>query len=248
MKRILHITDEERSPALNSVLGTTCAFIAGGINAGGFMAIGRYTSHVTGIVSESTLFLIQHNWVNAAQILGLVIGFGSGAAFAAYTIQLARYFKFKNPFAIALMSSGTTLLLLGLWAMHYGTTHPHELLIEFGLFFAMGIQNATVTQLSNNDVRATHMTGILTDLGIEIGKGLFSRKTMDTAKLRLAALILLSFVTGGILGVFLFQSALGIKSLLVYGGTLFALAAIPIVKDSGSSAIHHIKTHAIFKK
>lgn len=248
MKRILHLTDEERSPHLNSILGVICAFIAGGINAGGFLVIGRYTSHVTGIISETAHFFFQHNWINAFQILGLIMGFSSGAAFAAYTIQISRYFKRRNPFALALMSSGSTLILLGIWAIAYGTQHPHELLIEFGLFFAMGSQNATVTQLSNNEVRATHMTGILTDLGIEIGNGLFSRKRMSVSKFKLCTLILGSFIAGGILGIALFQSALGIRSLLIYGGVLFALAALPIVKDTGIIALHHLKTHAIFKK
>jgi uncharacterized membrane protein YoaK (UPF0700 family) len=248
MHRLLHLTDEERSPYLNGALGAICAFVAGGINAGGLVIIGRYTSHVTGIVSESTTLLVQHRWLAAAQLLILALGFGIGAIFASYTIQWAKYLKLRSPFSLALMSSGSTLIGLGLWAMHQGTHYPNDLLLEFGLFFAMGIQNATVTLLSNNDVRATHMTGIVTDLGIELGTGLFSRKDMNTPKFKLGILILGAFILGGLAGVMLFEDLLGIRALLLYGGILFALAALPIVKDHSITSLHYLKTHANLKK
>jgi uncharacterized membrane protein YoaK (UPF0700 family) len=229
MKRIRHITDTERSPYLDAALGSTCAFISGGINAGGFIIIGRYTSHVTGIISESAGFIVTHNWSDALQVLGLIFGFFCGATLASYTIHVARYWQFKNPFALAIMSSGIILIFLGLWAMHYGTNYPYDWCLEFGLFIAMGIQNATVTQLTNNDVRATHMTGVLTDLGIETGKHLFSSPDKSTTKLRLGSLILLSFIIGGIIGIGLFQSAVGIRSLFIYGSILLALSILPII-------------------
>ena len=247
LNRLFHLTDEERSPYLNGALGAICAFVAGGINAGGFVIVGRYTSHITGIVSESTTFLVQHRWLATAQLVGLMLGFCVSAIFATYAIW-ARRLKLRSPFSLALMSSGSTLIGLGLWAMHSGTAYPNDILLEFGLFFAMGIQNATVTLLSNNDVRATHMTGIVTDLGIEIGKGLFSRKDMNTPKFKLGALILTAFVFGGIGGVMLFEDILGIQALLLYGGILFSLSALPIVKDQSLTSIQYLKTHATPKK
>lgn len=41
-----------RSRVTDTILGIVLAFIAGAINAGGFLAIGQYTSHMTGIVSS----------------------------------------------------------------------------------------------------------------------------------------------------------------------------------------------------
>ena len=45
-------TDVQRSPGANLRLGLVLAFVAGATNAGGFLAVGRYTSHMTGIVSS----------------------------------------------------------------------------------------------------------------------------------------------------------------------------------------------------
>lgn len=39
----------ERSDTANRHLGFALAFVAGAINAGGFLAVQQYTSHMTGI-------------------------------------------------------------------------------------------------------------------------------------------------------------------------------------------------------
>ena len=44
-------TDVRRTPQSNLRLGAVLAFVAGATNAGGFLAVGQYTSHMTGIVS-----------------------------------------------------------------------------------------------------------------------------------------------------------------------------------------------------
>ena len=38
------------------------------------------------------------------------------------------------------------------------------------LCFIMGLQNAIVTKISNAEIRTTHMTGMATDIGIELGR------------------------------------------------------------------------------
>ena len=38
------------------------------------------------------------------------------------------------------------------------------------LCFSMGLRNAVITKLSRAEIRTTHITGIVTDIGIEIGK------------------------------------------------------------------------------
>ena len=41
------------------------------------------------------------------------------------------------------------------------------------LCYIMGLQNAVITKISNAEIRTTHITGLVTDLGIEIGKMLY---------------------------------------------------------------------------
>ena len=73
----------------------------------------------------------------------------------------------------------------------------------------MGLQNSLVTRISNAVVRTTHLTGIFTDLGIELSQLIFYKtnnqkeKLIGTVKLRLR--IIFYFFFGGILGGILFN-------------------------------------------
>ncbi len=68
----------------------------------------------------------------------------------------------------------------------------------------MGIQNALVTQISQSVVRTTHLTGLFTDLGIELSQLFFYRKPVEKSRLRrsifLRLSIILCFFLGGVLG------------------------------------------------
>ncbi|MBB5446986.1 uncharacterized membrane protein YoaK (UPF0700 family) [Paraburkholderia sp. WSM4177] len=45
------LTGRHRSTTANRQLGLSLAFVAGATNAGGFLAVKQYTSHMSGIVS-----------------------------------------------------------------------------------------------------------------------------------------------------------------------------------------------------
>lgn len=51
IKYARRLTGSERSRHANRHLGFALAFVAGAANAGGFLAVQQYTSHMTGIVS-----------------------------------------------------------------------------------------------------------------------------------------------------------------------------------------------------
>ncbi|GLQ56623.1 hypothetical protein GCM10010862_38820 [Devosia nitrariae] len=98
------------------------------------------------------------------------------------------------------------------------------------LCFAMGLQNATITKISGARMRTTHVTGMLTDIGVEMGRLIVARSSgglvspavipPDRRKLMLYASLVAMFVVGG------FAGALGF---FVYGlGFAFALS-LPLV-------------------
>ncbi len=68
----------------------------------------------------------------------------------------------------------------------------------------MGLQNSLVTTISNATVRTTHLTGLFTDLGIELSQLFFyklkeqKQKLYSSIKLRLT--IITFFFLGGLLG------------------------------------------------
>jgi len=51
--------------------------------------------------------------------------------------------------------------------------------------FIMGLQNAVVTEISNAEIRTTHMTGNVTDLGIELGRLLYWNRMREANQIQL---------------------------------------------------------------
>jgi len=70
----------------------------------------------------------------------------------------------------------------------------------------MGMQNAMVTMISGSVVRTTHLTGMFTDLGIDLSSLFFQHRNKDGLKnrigLRLA--IIFFFLAGCVAGGYLF--------------------------------------------
>jgi uncharacterized membrane protein YoaK (UPF0700 family) len=91
-------------------------------------------------------------------------------------------------------------------------------ILAFSLLFAMGLQNSLVTTISNATVRTTHLTGLFTDLGIELSQLFFYKleaqkeKLHSSIKLRLT--IISFFFLGGLLGG-IFYSTIKLYVLLI---------------------------------
>src|SRR5690606_32835413 len=114
------------------------------------------------------------------------------------------------------------LLLIALYGDELVPLSPN--LIACSLLFAMGLQNSLVTRISNSVVRTTHLTGLFTDLGIEISQLFFysekeRRKKLFTS-INLKLIIICFFFIGGILAGVLY-SKIGLTVLLIGSFALF---------------------------
>jgi uncharacterized membrane protein YoaK (UPF0700 family) len=105
----------------------------------------------------------------------------------------------------------------------------------------MGLQNATVTKISGARMRTTHVTGIITDIGIELGKLLYWNRNVhnpdrilaDRGKLHLLVLLLASFFIGGVIGAIGF-SQIGFLFALPFALLLLLLAGPPLAEDAAT--------------
>ena len=229
----------QRSTAANRQLGVVLAFVAGAINAGGFLAVQQYTSHVTGMLSHMADQLVLGRIDLLLDGLVAVLAFLAGAMTCAVLINFARRKDLSSEYALPLLLEAALILFFGLLGAQLA--HLETLLVPFTvvlLCFIMGLQNAIVTKLSNAVIRTTHMTGIVTDLGIELGKLMYWNRhpdatscvRADRARLKVLLSLLSGFVVGGITG------ALGFKW-LGYGFTipmallLAVMALVPAMDD-----------------
>ena len=172
---------------------------------------------MTGNISAVADHLATGAMTMAFSFLGLVIAYISGAGMAALAIQAGERRQIRSVYALAIAAEGVILLLTGAApAMMPGTEHKAFLVIT--LSFVMGLQNAVTTKISQARVRTTHVSGMATDVGIELAALMGGQKLRQEAipKLRLHSLTLACFALGGFCGVLLFQ---------ILGFLIFAVAA-----------------------
>jgi uncharacterized membrane protein YoaK (UPF0700 family) len=109
------------------------------------------------------------------------------------------------------------------------------------LCFIMGLQNALITKISKAEIRTTHLTGTITDIGVELGKLFYwnmherpdqPRVLADRSRLKLLTLLLLAFFVGGISGALGFKHA-GYLSTVPLALILSGLALVPLLDDVG---------------
>ncbi|WP_370638248.1 YoaK family protein [Ancylobacter sp. Lp-2] len=229
----------ERTPLADARVGLAMTFVAGATNAGGLLAVGQYTSHMSGIISA----MADNAVIGASGLviagIGALLPFILGAAVSAVLVNWARLHHVGREYAIPLTLEAFLLLAFGLLGS-LAHASPVALVADVAvLCFIMGLQNATVTKLSGAKIRTTHMTGVVTDLGIELGKLFYLNHNRrrrpgapliyaDREKLKLLAMFVALFFAGGVIGAlgfkyigFVFCVPLAILILILAGPSVF---------------------------
>ena len=224
------LTGRVRTAHANRHLGLALAFVAGAINAGGFLAVSQYTSHMTGIVSAMADHLALGTFGLAAAGLGALLSFVLGAACSALLIHTSRRRAMQCEYALPLLLEAALLLCFGLLGARLALVDGLFVPLTVSLLaFIMGLQNAVISTLSNAEIRTTHVTGIVTDIGIELGK-LADGAPRAPGRLRLLCLLVLFFFGGGVAGALGFKQ-LGYVATVPLALVLLWLAAVPVLDD-----------------
>jgi uncharacterized membrane protein YoaK (UPF0700 family) len=217
------------------------ALIAGAVNAGGFLAIQRYTSHMTGIISGIADDLIISDMTVVLAGIAALLSFIAGAATTAIFINWARRRKLHSEYALSLTLEAVLLLFFGLLGANLNVLVevfvPTTVLL---LCFIMGLQNAIMTKVSRAEIRTTHMTGVVTDIGIELGRLIYWNKSKhlptdenvraNRQKLKIYLSIFSAFLIGGIFGALAFKEV-GYFTTVPIAIFLMLITAPPILRD-----------------
>lgn len=235
------LTDRIRTKQNNWALGGILAFVAGAVNAGGFLAGQRYTSHMTGIISGIADDLVISEIAIVLAGIAFLMSFVSGAAVTAILINWARRKHLHSEFALSLCLEAVLLLLFGV--LGYSLNILVEVFVPTTILllcFVMGLQNAIMTKISKAEIRTTHMTGIVTDIGIELGRLLYwnrdhssmpqKRVVADREKLKIHLMIFSLFLIGAIIGAVSFKS-FGYVTTVPFAGFLILISLPPLAKD-----------------
>ncbi|MGJ8595000.1 YoaK family protein [Sulfitobacter sp.] len=212
---------EDRTSNIDLVLAGLLSSMAGALNAVGFLIAGSFTANMTGNISASADHFANGEFLIAASFLGLLVAFICGASTAALAIQIGERKRIRSIYALAIAVEAGILLLVGT-ALATASANTHETFLVIILSFVMGLQNAVTTMISRARVRTTHVSGMATDIGIELAALVAGKASRDVAvpKLTLHSLTLACFAIGGIGGALLYQFV---------GSWLFVIAAFVLL-------------------
>lgn len=233
---LLTVAGPVRTPRHNLQLAALLALNAGVLNSVGFAAVAVYTSHMTGLTATVADHLVLGGATLVVTAALGIVTFVAGAATCAVLFNWGRRRELRGRYANVLVLEAVLILLFGLLAEELAWRHE-ELVFVAVLCFTMGIQNAIITKISGAQIRTTHVTGMVTDIGIELGKLAYVHRSADLdpvvadpRKLGMLSMLVGLFFVGGVLGAFGYLE-LGFVALVPLAMVLLVAAAPPLAAD-----------------
>lgn len=196
----------EHNHKKNIQIASTLSFVAGFINTTGILSFKILTTNVTGHFAYFAEETAYSNFFGSLYFILYVFSFFIGS-FTANTIveylyQSSQKYYYYIPI---LLESFLVYSVIYFW-------HSNTLSLEFQasiLLFAMGMQNSLVTKISNSVVRTTHLTGLFTDLGIDLSQLIFEKNTEKRSfvkmNIQIKSTIVIFFFAGGLSGGILYH-------------------------------------------
>lgn len=205
-----------RTTKHNLQVASVLSFVAGIVNVAGFLAVQKLTTNVTGHFAFFVDEVFQLHFWSGFVYFFYIFFFFLGAFVSGFLVELVARKNQITTYIIPIIIEIILLLFVAIFGENLIENYANS--IACILLFSMGLQNALVTKISNAIVRTTHLTGLFTDLGIELAQ-LFFYKQLDSrqklfASIKLRLTIISCFFIGGIVGG-VFYSKWQLKVLLI---------------------------------
>jgi len=222
--------------ALSAIQKWLClVFASGCVNSGGWIAAAKFTTHVTGFATLFGIYLSRNHWLEAAAICSIPVYFMAGAMISALLVD-RRIQKDQTPLygLPVLLSAGLLAVAalggdsgwFGIFGIDSGVSDDYVLLLVLAL--ASGLQNAAVTTATGAVMRATHMTGLTTDLGLGLVRFFYisgPERRIEVRSTMIRILTLTFFVGGSVAGAFFFLT-MQYQGFLIPAAICFVVALV----------------------
>ncbi|WJS93360.1 DUF1275 domain-containing protein [Flavobacterium johnsoniae] len=212
---------KKRNLKHNLKIASLLSFVAGMVNVAGFFSVKTLTTNVTGHFAFFVDEIFKLDFFTAFIYFGYIFSFFMGSFTSSLLMELVVRRRENIVHLIPASIEIVILFFIAIFGDDLIVSFPN--LISFTLLYAMGMQNSFVTRISNSIVRTTHLTGLFTDLGIELSQLFFYREQNMKAELfssiKLRITIISYFFIGGIVGA-VFYSNMGLQVLFLAGFVL----------------------------
>ena len=208
-----------RTYSHNLKLASILSGVAGIVNITGVLALNTLTTNVTGHFAFFSEELVKKEYNMAFIYLLYILFFLLGAFVSSLIMEWVSKYKPQTSYVIPIIIEIVILIIVG-FSGFSPSKEPlsFSILLSSMLLFSMGLQNALVTRVSQSVIRTTHLTGLFTDLGIELSQLFFHKERATKIQLNksiyLKLAIICCFFMGGIIGGF-FYPYFELKTLLL---------------------------------
>ncbi len=195
----------------------------------------QYTSHMTGIISLAADSAALGDYANALLLMGYIACFVLGAICTTMLTLWAKCYHLHSQYALPLIVEAIMLIGFALgWQNLEGQDGVLPLFIAV-ICFVMGLQNALITKVSSAIIRTTHITGMTTDLGIEIGRLLVAKRGCSDriSSIKNAqhhGVIIVTFLVGGVVGA-MGVNIIGVMTFVIIASFLLIIAWGQVRRD-----------------
>ncbi|MCD9575472.1 YoaK family protein [Flavobacterium soyae] len=193
---------EKRTLKHDLGIASLLSFVAGVVNVASFIAVQRLTTNVTGHFAFFVDEVFKFNMWQGFIYFLYIFFFFLGSFTSSVLVEIMSKRNNRQIYSVPVIIESIILFTVAIFGQQLISESPN--ILAFLLLFAMGLQNSLVTKISNATVRTTHLTGLFTDLGIELSQLFFyklkdqKQKLYSSIKLRLT--IISFFFLGGIFG------------------------------------------------
>ncbi|WP_306565399.1 YoaK family protein [Flavobacterium lindanitolerans] len=193
----------------NLKLASILSGVAGTVNITSVLSVSTLTTNITGHFAFLSEEIFERNFNAAIIVLSYIFSFLLGAFISGLMTEIASRKKHYLSYVIPISLEISILLAAGLSQIFFPKIlQEYPMLLSNALLFAMGLQNALVTKISDSVVRTTHLTGLFTDLGINLSQLFFIKGNDNDIKVKRSIFLKLAIITcfflGGLIGGFLY--------------------------------------------
>ena len=226
---------KNRTPKHNLQIASLLSFVAGLVNVIGFFSVQKLTTNVTGHFAFFVDEVFKRNFSDAFHLALFVFFFFFGAFAANFMVETYYRIRENQIFVFPIILEALILAFVAFTGNYFIQENPD--IIAYSLLFAMGMQNSLVTSISKSIVRTTHLTGLFTDMGIEISQLFFykskTHKHSLLTSIKLRITIIVMFFAGGLCGGILFDyfqiKTLILGSIILVGGLTYDFLKIRLL-------------------
>lgn len=185
----------------NLHIASLLSFVAGIVNVAGYLSVNQLTTNVTGHFAYFADELFKLNFSKGYIYFLYIFFFFFGSFISNLIVELISRTNDRYIYIVPTIIESIILFLLAVFGVYLTSHYPN--FFTCTLLFAMGLQNSLVTKISKATVRTTHLTGLFTDLGIELSQLFFYKQKDQKFKLFSSIKLRLTIITFFFLGVLL---------------------------------------------